>query len=46
MKKNGSVNAWPVLFVLAYKEGLQGYKLMETQKELKIKYWKGNETNA
>ena len=46
LNKNCSVDAWPVLFVLAYKKGLQGYKLMETQEVLKMKYWKGNETKC
>ena len=46
VKETTSVDVLPVLFILAYKEGLQGYKLMETQKALKMKYWKENETNA
>ena len=40
-KKNGFADAWPVLFVLVYKEGLQGYKFMETQKGTKNKVLKG-----
>ena len=38
LERNGSANAWPVLFILPYKKGLQGYKLMETQKVQKMKY--------
>ena len=38
LKKNSSADVWSVLFVLVYKEGSQGYKFIETQKVLKIKY--------
>ena len=40
VKETTLVDVLPVLFILTYKEGLQGYKFMETQKVLEIKYGK------
>ena len=46
VKETTSVDVLPVLFILTYKEGLQGYKFMETQKVLEIKYGKKKVINA
>ena len=46
VKETTLVDVLPVLFILTYKEGLQGYKFMETQKVLEIKYEKKKIINA